>query len=494
MSAPVLEESVITPNAVERPPHRWFPGYTVAAVSTLAMLATAPGQTMIVSLFNAPLRAMLGLDDASAGQLNVAYTIATVAAGLPLVLIGRLTDKLGPRKTMVLIAALFALGCVVMAGAFNLATVFLGFFLLRFLGQGALSLVAQHAVAMWFHRRLGSINGVKMVVLFGLWVPAPLVAAWMITQFGWRWSYVVFAAGIALTVIPTALLFLRDTPEELGLRMDNDPPRRKRGSRSGRPASIARAESDEKFQERYGEERPSPTGAGPHPIDRDDDSDDTTTPEPSFTLKQATRTRAYWTIAAAFFLSPLIGTALLFDMQPILIGLGVDLAAHPKQGALPASAWLATVALMSLPAGVMTDRLRSGPLMLAGMLAILLSPLVFVLVWLGPDRFALWGAVVGMVAFGVGQTIVGACGSAAVARYYGRSHHGAIRSSLTRIGVIGTGLGPVFTAGTVFVAARLDAPIATGHAWAMLIFIAMCVPVGIAVIGLRKPALLGVSG
>ncbi|MGP1345804.1 MAG: MFS transporter [Phycisphaerales bacterium] len=483
--------------------HRWFPGYTVAGVATLALIATAPGQTMIVSQFNAPLRDMLGLTDANAGQLNLAYTIATVAAGLPLVLVGRLTDRLGPRRTMALAAAAFALGCLAMAGAFNLITVFIGFFLIRFLGQGSLSLVAQHAVAMWFHRRLGSINGLKMVVLFGAWVPAPATAAWMITELGWRWSYAIFAAAIAAVVIIPTLLLIRDTPEQLGLRMDNDPPRTPRTPPSTQPVPND-SDTEDSFEERFGEELPSPTGAGPHPIDRDEPRPRAHTPadatadtptdtpadtyEPAFTLKQATRTRAYWIIAGAFFLSPLVGTALLFDLQPILASLGLDISANPKQAAWPATAYLATMAIMALPAGVLTDRAKPGTLLAAGLIAIAASPGVFLTTGIAADHLALWGAMLGMSVFAIGQSIVGACGSAAVARYFGRAHHGAIRASLSRIGVIGTGIGPVCTAGPVALAAVMGHPAATGHAWAMWLFIAMSLPLAIAVIGISPPS------
>src|SRR5690606_7566649 len=46
------------------------------------------------------------------------------------------------------------------AGVLHPAMVFVAFFLLRFLGQGSLSMVSGHAVAMWFHARLGRMEGI----------------------------------------------------------------------------------------------------------------------------------------------------------------------------------------------------------------------------------------------------------------------------------------------------------------------------------------------
>ncbi|TVQ62533.1 MAG: MFS transporter [Phycisphaerales bacterium] len=455
---------------------RWFPGYTVAGVGALAMLASAPGQTMIVALLNAPLREMLGLTEGNAYKLNIAYTVATVAAAIPLVLVGRLTDAYGPRKTLAWVAGLFAASCLVLAGSFNLLTVFIGFFLVRFLGAGALGLVAQHAIAMWFHRRLGSINGFKQVVIFGLWIPAPVASAWLIANLGWRSAYVLFAVLVAVSVIPPTLRFLRDRPEDLGLRMDNDPA----------PATTSTHDPEAgTFVERFGEERPDPTGAGPFPADRGTPA--TSATEPAFTMREALRTRAYWLIASAFLISPLIGTALLFDLQPIVASLGVDLVARPELAAWPASAWLAAMTVMALPAGLLTDRLRPSRLLPVGMGAIALSPAVFAVTVLLPDSAGLAGAIVAMIVFAVGQSIVAACGSAAVARYYGRAHHGAIRSSLTRIGLIGTGLGPAVAAGPVWLAATLGSTQSTGYFWVMLIFIAVAVPPTLALTRIREP-------
>ncbi|MBX3353892.1 MAG: MFS transporter [Phycisphaeraceae bacterium] len=402
---------------------RWYPGYTVAGVSTLAFIATAPGQTFIISQFNTPLRDAFGIGELT---LNVAYTVATVLASLPLVLVGSMTDRLGPRRALALVALLFGLSCAAMGLASGAISVFVGFFLLRFLGQGALSLVSQHALAMWFHRRLGAIHGVKQVVIFGVWVPFPFLASWLIEQAGWRLAFVVLGALVCATVIPLSLWLVRDRPEDLGLRIDNDP---------------------------------APDGSGA-----------TNAHEPGFTLRQARRTRAFWIIAAAFFVSPLIGTAFLFDIQPILAQRGMT----PTHAAAAVSVWTLSMSAMALPSGFLTDRLRPAALMSAGMGLIALSA---VALWAAS---APWGASLALGLFGVGQSLVATSGNAAIARSYGRAHHGAIRASVARLAVIGTGLGSTFTG--------LSAALTGGYALAMILFVAMAVPVSIACATLAAPA------
>jgi len=426
----------MTSGTPERTQHRWFPGYTVAGAATLAYIATAPGQTFVVSQLNGPLREAFGIGELT---LNSSYAIATVLASLPLVLVGSWTDRIGPRKAMAGIALAFGFACLFLAAVTGFWGVVLAFFLIRFLGQGALGMIGQHATAMWFHRRLGEIHGIKQVVVFGVWILFPQIALWLITTVGWRWTYVVFAGAIWLTVIPVALLAVRDRPEDLGLRMDSDPPVE---SSPDEPPGSAAVRS----------------GLAPSPE-----------AEIAFTLKEALRTRAYWALASAVFVSPLIGTAFLFDMQPIVARRGMDMQA----AAFAVSAWTLGMALMAIPAGRLTDRVLPSRLIPLGLVAISLSA---VGLWWAPVPMAAAGA---MILFAVGQTLVASSANATIARYFGRRHHGAIRSSIIRIGVIGTGLGPIVTG--------LSANRTGGYIASTVAFVLMCGAMGLLAAGLRPP-------
>lgn len=263
----------------------------------------------------------------------------------------------------------------------------------------------------------------------------------------------IFGGLVATFVIPPALWLVRDQPEELGLRMDGDPlePRDPR--------------------ERRGEELPEATGAGPYPGESDPDAPRANPAREAadWTLRAALRTRSYWTLAGLFFVSPLIGTALLFDLQPILVSRGMPATA----AALPVSIWTATMAAMALPAGLLADRLRARRLVPLAALGIAASPLVL---WQSAGRTAVIAA---LVCSAVGQSLGAAAGSASVARYFGRSHHGAIRASLARIGVIGAGLGPLGTG--------LSASLTADYAAALLGFAALCLPLFAASCGLAPP-------
>ncbi|MDQ3032069.1 MAG: MFS transporter [Myxococcota bacterium] len=400
------------------PAKRWLPGHTMAAVATVALFASAPGQTFVVSLFNASLSRELRVE---ALALNVAYTIATVAAGLPLVYVGALADRFGPRRALAGVALAFALACVVMSSVVDVVTMFVGFFLLRFLGQGALTLVAHHTVAMWFHRRLGSVHAVMQVSLFAAWAFVPMAVQASITSLGWRITYLVLGAVVALAVAPPALRFVRDRPEDLGLRLD--------GASAEHVAET----------------------------------------EIAFSLRAARRTRAYWTLALVFFVSPLIGTALLFDMQPILAARGVD----ADRAAVAITAWTATMAIFALPAGALTDRVHPAPLLAVASIGMAIA---CGLAWRASTGLEM---AIAMVVLGASQSTISSVAPAAVARFFGRTNHGAIRASISRIAVFGTGLGPLSTG--------LSSHFTSGYEVALLGFAAASMPVALVCAFLRAP-------
>ena len=148
-----------------------FYGWIMLGVTTLTTMATSPGQSFIVGTFSEAIRADL---DISLSQFSGAYMIATFCASLPLTLVGRMSDRFGTRAVMTVVAVLFGLACgfigvstslIARADAgpsfqpwLVLAVLTVSFFLLRFLGQGALGLVSSHALAMWYERRLGIVD------------------------------------------------------------------------------------------------------------------------------------------------------------------------------------------------------------------------------------------------------------------------------------------------------------------------------------------------
>ncbi len=222
-------------------PARWpvFYGWAILGFGTLGVLMSVPGQTMGVSPFTEPLMAALGL---SRVTLSLAYMFGTLGAGLLLVPAGRLYDRFGARvvgtaSCVVLGAVLLGLSrCDVLARrladlvgpaqatAAAFATILVGFFALRFSGQGVLTLVSRNMIMKWFDRRRGLASGASGVFVALGFSSAPLLLKLLIERFGWRGTWTMLAGVIGLGYAAVALVFWRDNPEACGLVPDGAPP------------------------------------------------------------------------------------------------------------------------------------------------------------------------------------------------------------------------------------------------------------------------------
>ena len=362
----------------------FFFGWAVTAAAALAMGMTLPGQTAGVSLFIDSFIDDLGV---SRSAVSLAYTGATVAAAFVLPWTGRALDRWGPQRGMVAIAGLLALACVGMGQARGLATLAGGFFLMRTLGQGALSLSAVHAVNLWFVRRRGfavGLMGIGMAVAIST-VP-PLIERG-IAAFGWRETYAALGLAVAVLVIPTALLFVRRHPERYGLRPDGD----------------------------------APLGPG-----------EAEPPEASMTLPQARSTAAFWTLAAGIATTSCLGTALLFHHVDVMASAGLGRGA----AALLFVPYGIVTALSSLLGGGIVDRLGPGRVM-AGSLTLFAAMMALVPWVTTPEAVLAYGA-----AFGLMQGVQGNVSGSGFAAYFGRAHIGAIKGYAGTGFVAATALGP----------------------------------------------------
>ena len=357
-------------------------GWPVAWAATVAMGLTLPGQTAGVSLFIDRFITDLGLTRAT---VSMAYTVATVLAALTLPWTGRLLDRYGPRKGVVAIAVLFGVACASMGLVQGLATLFVGFFLLRALGQGALSLASIHVVNLWFVRRRGLAVGLMGLGLaFTTAFLLPLVETG-IEALGWRTTYAVLGAGLLAILLPIGGLLFRRHPERYGLVPDG----------SGAMWEDA-------------------------PI------------EQAFTLAEARRTGIFWILVAGLASMSLIGTGLLFHHIALMEANELSRAAAAS---LFVPLGLATAAA-SLGAGVLIDRL--GPTwVLGGSLG--LFALTTAAIPLVQTEAAVW--VYG-AAFGITQGAQVNLGGSAFAYYFGRTHIGAIKGFTKMLFVGGTALGP----------------------------------------------------
>ncbi len=403
--------SKLPPEPELRPESNFYFGWVMLPVALVMVCCTLPGQSVVVSQFNTSFRENLGL---SLQSLSTAYLIGTLGAAFPLRRIGRLSDTLGPRLTTALVTIGLLLGCLVIAHSINVFTLTLGFFLIRLFGQGSMGMLSSHILALWFERRLATVESIKTAGFSAACIGAPQAAVWLIASAGWRNAYTILGVSVCVLVLPIVATFYRNKPEDIGQHLDNEPPR------------------DHKRWHDIHEKRTAPQVPA------------------RFTLPQARSTRAFWLLVFPGMLSGLVGTAMLFHIQPILEHAGVE--SFLLAGASATSAWGAALLVSTLISGPIADKFPPRLLMPVACVTMALSFVIMALA----DSSTL--AATSMATFGLSQGLLSASSGPAIARYFGRPHHGEIRGFITMLMVGATATGPFLVAHGARLAAGDFAP------------------------------------
>ena len=208
----------VSPSGVTRPARR-FLGWRIAGLAAITGAMTGPGQTIGVSVAIDPLIAELGL---SRSQVSAAYLIGTLGGAVLLLPVGGWIDRVGARRAMRWIGVAFSLGLVVMAGVQGFVTLAIGFTLIRWLGQGSLSLVSSVAIAHWFERRRGLVFGVTTPAISALMSLTPLILGLAVAAYGLRVAWLLAAVAVWLVVVPIGHFGIVDRPSDVGQQPDGD--------------------------------------------------------------------------------------------------------------------------------------------------------------------------------------------------------------------------------------------------------------------------------
>lgn len=360
----------------------FYYGWAVLAAGTLGLMMTLPGRTAAISVFLDPIIAELGL---SRGLVSALFMAGTLLGSLTIPFFGRAFDRWGTRSGVVATVLLFAATCVGMGQVVGPFTLFLGFFALRALGQGALWLVSQVAINQWFVVRRGLALGLAGVGLAVANAAFPIGIQAMTAAVGWRGAYVALGVLLLAVMLPVGALLFADAPEAYGLAPDGRPP------------------ADEPPQEVH------------------------------WALSRAVLTPTFWVFAGGIFTMAALSTALVFHHYSIMAANG--LARFAATGFfVPFAAFTATAALS---AGILLDRMNPFKLLIV---ALATQAAALALVGHVTSTPALWGygALLGLAA-----GLTSALSATVWSYYYGRRNLGAIKGLAQTIFAIGTALGPL---------------------------------------------------
>ena len=131
-------------------------------------------------------------------ELSIAYLVGTLLSALCLPRAGRLFDVHGGRVMMAGSSILLALVLLYITQVAELQSfaggsvaagwclILIGYFGVRFLGQGVLTSASRNILLIWFVKRRGLVSGVRGVFVSLGFALAPLLIAMLIAARGWQ--------------------------------------------------------------------------------------------------------------------------------------------------------------------------------------------------------------------------------------------------------------------------------------------------------------------
>ena len=194
---------------------RLNPAWIVLAALTFCMLAS----TGVRSVFGVYIKPMEAEMHWSRSGLSNAAALGLLLLGATAPFAGRLADRWGAARVIVLALSVLGVGSIASAFVTSLWQLFVTAGVLMGVGAGGAALSTGSAiVTRWFDKNRGIALGVAAGGMSaGQLIFVPL-ASILTYSFGWRTSFLWLGLGLLAVVVPIGLWLLRDTPEERGLR------------------------------------------------------------------------------------------------------------------------------------------------------------------------------------------------------------------------------------------------------------------------------------
>jgi MFS family permease len=194
-----------------------FYGWVIVLVSFLTMVLVM-GTRFSFGVFYSSMLAEMGWSRAAtAGIFSLSMLVyAVVASG-----VGAAFDRWGPRRMFPVAAVLLGVGFFLCSRMTTLWQFYLYYGIIVGTGFTALGFIPHVALmARWFDHRRGLATSLALAGTgVGSFFLAPW-SAWLIAQYGWRQSYLIYAVLIPGVLIPLILLVHRSRPEDVGLHPD----------------------------------------------------------------------------------------------------------------------------------------------------------------------------------------------------------------------------------------------------------------------------------
>jgi sugar phosphate permease len=250
--------------------------YIVAAITAIGIIVGGTTYYGFTAMVN-PIAATMGWGYA---QIALAMTLRGVESGVMNPIMGAVADRWPARRLVFLGITIISIGLLILSQVMSLSMFYLSFLIIGLGGSLGMQVVPAVVIARWFRRNTGKAFGVMAAGIGtgGFLVP---VVTMMVDTYGWRPFLIGLAISVLIIGLPLSFVF-RNKPEDYGLLPDG------------------------KLQDSL------------------DDSRRIQTEDVSTGVKEALKTRAFWSIGIAFMLQTAGGSAVLLHIMPYLESVGIE--------------------------------------------------------------------------------------------------------------------------------------------------------------------------
>ena len=329
----------------------------------------------------------------SRATISGASSAAFFLMGLLGIFVGRLNDRIGPRKVMTVTSSFFGLALLLMSRLDAVWQLYLFYGVIFGIGLSSIDVIALSTTARWFVKKRGVMTGIVKVGTGMGQLMIPLAASMLIKSYGWRTSYLIIGvAGFLLLVSITQLL--RRDPSQMGLLLN--------------------------YEKKMSMDNPGLIRVG-------------------LSLHEAVHTRQFWMICA-------VNLVIVFCLMIIMVHI-VPYARDIEVSALRAASVLSTIGGVSMIGrfitGIVIDRIGSKRVIIVCFILLMVE-----LLWLQMAN-DLWMLYLFAVFYGITHGGFFTAISPIVAEFFGISAHGVLFGIVAFSGTIGGAIGP-FVAGYIF--------------------------------------------
>lgn len=197
---------------------RFFYGWIIVAVSFLSLFFSL-GVRVSFGVYYVAILDEFGWTRAhTAGAFSLAMCVHALISPLS----GYLIDRFNPRMFFPVGAVFLAAGLIACSLISSIWHLYLFFGVVTAIGINMTGFAPNMAIVpRWFFKNKGLANG---IALSGIGAGSFVVATgvgYIIKIAGWRNAFLIIAGAICIILIPAAAIFLRRSPDEIGLFPDN---------------------------------------------------------------------------------------------------------------------------------------------------------------------------------------------------------------------------------------------------------------------------------